>query len=213
MSLQTITLRTTLTLLILGLTFAQSRAYSPDSLLARLSYGSGRIIDWRQEQGNPQICFALYRNGYYQVSRLTEGGPETLQGTLSEDEAVRFRSMLGNLDFQSSGGAVILNSAEVLEAEVVRKGKTMHYIWIDPDHERPFPKSAMSIVKWLHDFKPEGASPLTVRELSDQPSICPVASQPMLPLFASLNPQVGGPLVNSRRCRNQAFTPLDRSHL
>jgi hypothetical protein len=161
-------------------------------LFARLSYSSGHIVDWRQEQGNPQICFALYRSGYYRVSRLTERGTETLQGTLSEDQVLRFRGMLENLDFQSSGGAVTRNGAEVFIAEVVRSRKTVHYVWIDPDHERPFPNSAMSVVKWLQDFKPEGSSPLTVRELSDQPSICPLASKPMLPPLASWSPAVTG---------------------
>jgi hypothetical protein len=188
MRLQTVTIRATLILLISGSAFAQSRTRGPDHRLARLSYSSGGVVDWRHEQGNPQICFALYRGGYYRVSRLTEGGKETLQGTLSEDQVTRFRSMLENLDFQSSGGAVTRNGADVLVAEVVRKGKTTHYVWIDPDHERPFPSSAMSVIKWLQDFKPEGGSPLTVRELSDQPSICPVASKSILPLLASLHP-------------------------
>jgi len=96
--------------------------------------------------------------------------------------------MLENLDFQSSGGAVTRNGADVLVAEVVRKGRTIHYVWIDRDHERPFPSSAMNVIKWLQDFKPEGGSPLTVRELSDQPFICPVASNSVLPLLASLHP-------------------------
>jgi hypothetical protein len=200
---QAITLGTTMMLLISTLAFAQSRTqgHDPDQhndrLFARLSYSSGHIVDWRQEQGNPQICFALYRSGYYRVSRLTERGTETLQGTLSEDQVLRFRGMLENLDFQSNGGAVTRNGAEVFIAEVVRKRKTVHYVWIDPNHERPFPNSAMSVVKWLQDFKPEGSSPLTVRELSDQPSICPLASKPMLPLLASSSPAVTG----SSRCK------------
>jgi hypothetical protein len=150
------------------------------------------MVDWRQEQGNPQICFALYRSGYYRVSRLTEKGTETLQGTLSEDQVLRFRSMLENLDFQFSGGAVTRNGAEVLVAEVIRKRKTIHYVWIDPDHQRPFPSSAMSIVKWLQDFKPKDASLLMVRELSDQHSICPPASETVLPLSKHLRLAVVG---------------------
>jgi len=190
--LRAITLGTTLTFLISGFAFAQSGTDRTDSLFARLSYSRGRMVDWRQEQGNAQSCFALYRSGYYRVSRLTEKGTETLQGTLSEDQVLRFRSMLENLDFQSSGGAVTRNGAEVLVAEVVGKRKTIHYVWIDPDHQRPFPSSAMSIVKWLQDFKPEGASPLTVRELSDQGSICPSASESVLPLYARLRLAVVG---------------------
>jgi hypothetical protein len=191
MRLQTVALRAavvSLISLISGFACAQSRTHGPDRLLARLSYTGGRVVDWKREQGNPQICFALYRSGYYRVTRLTEGGKETLQGTLSEDQVTHLRSMLENLDLEkSSGGAVTRNGADVLVAEVVRKGRTIHYLWIDPDHERPFPSSAMSVVKWLQDFKPEDGLPLTVRELSNEPPICPVASQSVLPLVASLH--------------------------
>jgi hypothetical protein len=187
---QKIALNAALILLVSGFTFAQSKTQGPDSLYARLSYTTGHPVDWRQEQGNPHICFALYRSGYYRVSRITESGTETVQGSLSEDQVLHFRSMLENLDFQSSGPAVILNGAETLVAEVVRKRKTIHYVWIDPDHQRPFPSSTMSIVKWLQNFKPEGASPLTVRELDDS-SICPLTSNGVLPLLASLDPVVG----------------------
>jgi hypothetical protein len=193
--LQTVAARCTLVSLISFISAfacAQSRTHGPDRLLARLSYAGGHVIDWRHERGNPQICLSLYRSGYYRVARLTEGGTETLQGTLSRDQVTRFRSVLENLDFQSSGGAVIRNGAEVLVAEVVRKGRTMHYVWIDPDHERPFPSSAMSVVKWLQEFNPEGGLPLSVRELSDEPSICPVASESVLPLAASLHPVGAG---------------------
>jgi len=192
MRVQTITLEAALILLISGFTAAQSATHRPDSLFARLSYSSGHMVDWRREQGNPQICFALYRSGYYRVSRLTERGTETLQGTLAEDQVLRLRSVLENLDFQSSGDAVTRNGAEVLVAEVVRKRKSIHYVWSDPDHQRPFPSSAMNIVTWLQDFKPEGASPLPVRELSDQPSICPPASKPVVPLLATSHLPVVG---------------------
>ena len=185
-------LRATLMLLISCLAFAQSRTHGSDRLFARFSYGGGHIVDWRYEQGNPQICFALYRSGYYRVSRLTERGTETLQGTLREDQVTRFRKTLENLDFQSSEGGVIREGAEMLEAEIVRKGKPMHYRWINPDDQRPFPDSVMNLVKWLRGFEPEGAFPFTERELSDQPSICPPASpNPLVPLFASLHPDSG----------------------
>jgi hypothetical protein len=182
-------IRATLVLLISGAALGQSGTHNPDGLLARLSYRSGHFIDWRQERGNPQICFALYRSGYYRVSRLTEKGTETLQGALAEDQAIRLRNVLESLDFQSSSGAVIRNGAEVLVAEVVRDGKTLHYVWMNPDHQRPFPSSATGVVRWLYEFKPEGASPLTVREPF---SICPNASEPVLPLISSLNQGIVG---------------------
>ena len=191
MRLHTLTVGAALILLVSGLAFAQSRAQSPDPLYARLSYNGGHIVDWSQEQGNPQICFAIYRSGYYRVSRLTESGTETLQGTLSGDQALHLHSMLKNLDFQSSGGAVTRNGAAMFVAEVVRRRSARHYVWTDPDHERPFPISTMSIVEWLQDFKPEGATPLMLRELSDS-SICPLASNGVLPLLANLDAAVVG---------------------
>jgi hypothetical protein len=63
----------------------------------------------------------------------------------------------------------------------------MHYMWIDPDHKRPFPDSAISIVNWLQSFKASGASPLTLRELSET-TICPPPSEkPAQPVIASVH--------------------------
>jgi hypothetical protein len=47
----------------------------------------------------------------------------------------------------------VRQGSETLMAEVVRESKAMHYVWIDPDHQRPFPGSAISIVNWLENFK------------------------------------------------------------
>jgi hypothetical protein len=180
-----------LTLFTSGIASAQSNQHSPDSLLARLSYSSTYVFDWRGEKGYPQVCFALYRSGYYQVSRMTEGGTETLQGTLSQDQFLRLRSMLRNLDFQATAGGVIRQGSESIVAEVVREGKALHYVWIDPDHQRPFPSSAISIVNWLQNFKAKGASPLILRELSEQPICPPASSQPVQPVIASLHAHIG----------------------
>lgn len=183
----------TVALFTSGIASAQSNQHSPDSLLARLSYSSTYVIDWRGEKGYPQVCFALYRSGYYQVSRMTEGGTETLQGTLSQDQLLRLGRRLKNLDFQASAGDVIRQGSESFVAEVVREGKAMHYVWIDPDHQRPFPSSAISVVNWLQNFKAKGASPLTLRELSEQPICPPASAKPVQPVSASLHPtSVGG---------------------
>jgi hypothetical protein len=191
MRLQTLKLGATLIWLVSGLALAQSSTQNADPLYARLSYTTGHVVDWKQEKGNPRICLAIYRSGYYRVSRLTESGTETLQGTLSADQALRLHSMLEHLAFQSSGGAVTRNGAAMFVAEIVRRRSASHYVWINPDHQRPFPSSAMSIIKWLQDFTPEDALPLTVRELSDS-SICPIASEGVLPLLASLDAAVVG---------------------
>src|SRR5216683_6948706 len=111
MRLQTVTLRAALILLISGSAFAQSRTHSPDHLLARLSYSGGGVVDWRHEQGNPQICFALYRSGYYRVSRLTKGGTET-----SKEHCPRIKSQVSAVCWRIS----IFNPVEVLLLAMAR---------------------------------------------------------------------------------------------
>lgn len=100
MRLKTVALGITL-MLISVFAFAQSRTHNPDKVLARLRYDGGHIIDWRQEPGNPQICFALYGMGHYRVSRLTERGNETLQGRLTKDQLWQLLSALKELDLRS----------------------------------------------------------------------------------------------------------------
>ncbi|MGA8150796.1 MAG: hypothetical protein WB952_07595 [Terriglobales bacterium] len=46
----------------------------------------------------------------------------------------------------------------------------------------------MRVVEWLYNFKPEDAAPITVQDLSDQPSICPVAPNSVLPVLAGSHP-------------------------
>ncbi len=164
---------------------AQEKEHGPDSLLARLSYHSTYMTDSIGQQ-SPRICFALYRSGHYEISRLTKGATQTLQGTLSQDQLASVSGMLKNLDSEkSSRGGLIQQGSESLTAEVVRGGETMHYVWIDPDHKRPFPDSALSIVNWLQSFKALGASPLTLRELRGA-TICPPPSlEPVQPVIAS----------------------------
>ncbi|MFZ0278024.1 MAG: hypothetical protein WA651_19345 [Candidatus Sulfotelmatobacter sp.] len=166
---------------------AQSKEHSSDDLLARLSYNSTYVWDVSEDR-SPQICFALYRDGYFRISRRsrqTPGGIESLQGTLPPDQLTRFRTLLKNLDSQTGVGT-IHKASESLTVEVMRNGKIVHFLWIDPDHERPFPDSVARVVNWLQDFAPQGSSPLTLRGLSDQP-ICPSASEkPLHPVMASV---------------------------
>lgn len=165
----------------------QLKEAGSDSLLARVSYDiTSPGIDWRTQGGYPQSCFALYRDGYYQVSRLTEHGTESVQGTLSQKQILSFGSMLKNLDFESRGGGIVRNGAQNFIAEIVREGKTIHYEWMNPDNERPFPSSAVRVIGWLQEFKAEGASPLMLRELRQHP-ICPPASlKPVQPVIAGV---------------------------
>jgi hypothetical protein len=180
---------------------AQSKEHRADDLLARLSYSSTYVWDLHQDR-SPQICFALYRDGYYRLSRKSRnapGGTENLQGTLSPDQLTRLRTLLKSLDFQTGEVGAIRKASESLIAEVVRDGKTVHSLWIDPDHQRPFPDSAIRVVNWLQDFKAQGSSPLTLRELSDRP-ICPSASEkPLHPVIASVHGMSGGSICEMQR--------------
>jgi hypothetical protein len=95
---------------------ARQGKVEPDSLLARVSYSVGGedASNWQSQDYLPS-CFALYRSGYYQISRTTRGvlpvhGEPTirreqaiLQGTLSPPQLEEFRRMLKNLDFKSKG--------------------------------------------------------------------------------------------------------------
>jgi hypothetical protein len=174
---------------------AQSKEHTPDDLIARLSYNSTYVWDVSEDR-SPQICFAVYRDGYFRISRRSrqvQDGTESLQGTLPPDQLTRFRTLLKNLDSQTGVGT-IHKASESLTAEVMREGKIVHFLWIDPDHERPFPDSVARVVNWLQDFAPQGSSPLTLRELNDQP-ICPSASEkPLHPVMASVEGMSEGSL-------------------
>ena len=184
-------MRITLMVAVAVLCCASSPAQSTkhdqdDSAIARLSYRSGYGVDWRQQNDSPRICFALYRNRDYKIFRVTEDGSKSVHGKLSDDEFVRVVKMLRKLGSETNRGGFILRGSESFIAEIMRADKTVHFVWVDPDHERPFPDSVMKIVNWLQDFAASGASPLTLRELSDDP-ICPSASEkPIQPAISRL---------------------------
>ena len=175
---------------------AQSKEHSTDDLLARLSSSSTYLRDVNDNHSQ-QICFVLYRDGYYRIAgkiRNTQDGVENLQGTLSPEQLTRLRTLLNSLPSRTSEIGAIRKASESLTAEVVRDDKTAHFVWIDPDHERPLPDSAIRVVNWLQDFKAQDSSPLTLRELSDQP-ICPSASEkPLRPVIASVPSVSKGPI-------------------
>jgi hypothetical protein len=170
-----------------SLASAQSKEPGSDSLLARVSYNGGSsLIDRDMQEGYPQSCFALYRNGYYQILRTTKDGTESFQGTLSQHQRLHLGRMLKDLDFDGSRGGVVLQGAERFVAEITREGKTIHYVWMNPDHQHPFPNSAARVIDWLRDFEAEGASPLTLRELSEHPICPPASAKPVQPVVAGL---------------------------
>jgi hypothetical protein len=179
-------------LLASGMCFAQSE-HNP--LVARISYRS-TFVENLGDGRSPQICFAVYEDGYYRLTKIELDpvlfGPaplspvRTVQGRLSEAQLKHLVSMVGELNGKSSDGGLVLEGSESFTAEVVNEDKGMHYMWIDPDHLRPFPNSVVNLVRWLQAFKAPYAVPLTLHELSDQP-VCPPASEkPLRPTLAEL---------------------------
>ncbi len=166
---------------------AQSAGENSVSVLARLSYDGGPgVIDWRDQKGYPHICMAVYQNGYYQISRLTEHGTQTFEGAMPKDQLRELKDVLHQVDFQSAGGGLqYLQRAESLVVEVFRHGKTEHYLWINPDDHNPLPKSAIKVVNWLEDFQARGATPFKQYEASNI-RICPSMNDNPLPLMSSL---------------------------
>ena len=191
---RTVALLTTFVFLAVIGSPAQAKPDHTDNLVARLSYQRAYAINLQKvEQLSPRICFALYRSGYYRISKLTVSGEESLQGTLSEAQLVSLRKMLNELDLKTSnGGGIVLQGSESFLAELVSDQKTVDHLWFDPDHQRPFPASVASLVNWLESFKPVGASPLSLREMSEQPVCPPASAKPLQSVAANVNAQPAG---------------------
>ena len=164
----------------------QSNAQTPNNLLARLSYDSTYVTDERGQphfsQNFSRICFEVYRDGRYRISRMALGRTENLRGTLSEEQLSNVGSLLKKVDFDSKGGGIVRQGSETFVAEIVRGGQTVRFIWVDPDHHRPFPAAADSVIRWLQEFKAQGATALTAPESSTM-QICPrMSDRPVQPL-------------------------------
>ena len=104
--------------------------------------------------------------------------------------------MLEDLHFRSTEVSLVNQGSESFEAELVRASETTHYLWVDPDHQRPFPKSASFVVQWMENFKAKGASAITLGDFSEQ-QICPSGKSPLLPLSADLNPEREGGIIKN----------------
>src|SRR5258707_3846469 len=161
-------LLTFVVLLTSDVCLAQSK--QNNSVVTRISYRSTYGVDWRSQEGSPQICFALYRDGYYRLSRLTEFGAQAFHGTLSKHQISRVGEMLKKLDAQHREDGIIREGSESVVVEIA--GKEKRYAWVDADHQSPFPESVFALVHWLQGFNAEDAASLTLHELSDQP-VCP----------------------------------------
>jgi len=178
---------TTLLLCASGICADRLKNDDANAVIARLSY-SNSYSDGYTDEGHPRICFALYGGGYYQVSRVTKGATETLQGTLSSEQASELLKIISKFDSQFGGGNVVREGAETLVVDAINAGQTVRHAWNNADHEHPFPTPALKIIEWLQKFDTAGSSPLTLRELSAQP-ICPPGSvRPLRPVVATSDP-------------------------
>jgi hypothetical protein len=154
-------------------------------ILARLSYDRTYGIS-DGESPSPRACFELYRGGRYRLYRIGKDGAEKLGGSLQGAELDQFAKLLSQLNFESTGtaGGMVLQGTESFIAEVNRRVDSKRYVWIDPDRQRPFPDSAVRVIRWLQQFPALGATPITVPELGID-SICPDLStkslQPLQP--------------------------------
>lgn len=167
------------------------------AVLARLSYTSTYVVNGNDQKSSPRICFELYRDGQYRIVRATTKGNENRAGKLSQDQFETMSKMLTQLDSNSSPEGVIRKGSESFVAEVANGAEQeKRLLWVDPDHQRPFPESVAKIIGWLRNFNSEDALPLNVPELSTDP-ICPRISQ------TPLEPANWHTLSNDINCRPQ----------
>ena len=157
------------------------------TVLARLSYTRRYFrVKANEEKYLPTVCFELYRDGHYRIVRtMRKGGPrhlgpeeENRAGKLSQDQFNTISKMLMQLDFSSSPGAVVIRKGlESFEAEVPNGAEERRLLWIDPDHQRPFPESATKVIGWLAEFQnSEDATPFNGPQITTDP-VCPRPSQ------------------------------------
>lgn len=187
---------------------AQSQQYATDRVVARLSYNFN--YEWSGEGACPTICFELYGSGRrYRISRMIrEGRIENLEGILSRGQLKILSRLLTKLHPEEADGVgVIRQGSESMMAEIVRGNQTLHYLWIDPDHQRPFPDEARNIIKWLQSFKATGASPISQHELSIEP-ICPRSPVHRVPEAFSV---IKIPNVQDRLSRDDDKVPLQNT--
>lgn len=183
----------------------QQRFSQPD-LLAKLSFDNSGT---RLSQGIQHICMAVNRDGSYRMIR-TPGifrmiprqspdwpdrpGTDRLEGTLSQEQLLQFKTLLGPSDLRPFAGnhsGIILESAQIFMAEIPESDKqvsdrTLHIQLLNPDGKNPFPPAVSKIVDWLNGFEPKNAKPSADLEFQD---VCPsVGFQLLQPSVASNAP-------------------------
>ncbi len=150
-------------------------AQSADGIPSRFSYFS-TYPTVSGQQRSPAVCFELYQSGRYRIMRSRNGARETLGGTLNLDQLGAFAVLANGLDFDNNQGVFLIRQgSESFEGEGWRwfnHQKRLRYMWVNPDHQRPFPKSAVNIINWLQNFTAQVASRIVVPEVGGDP-ICP----------------------------------------
>jgi hypothetical protein len=137
-----------------------------------------------EQQGLPQVCFAVDASGKYQLQKRTRTGTsETLVGVLDAYQSKKLKTLLENPEFlavdQSRGAGLMRSgSSETFTAELPTSptsGMTSRKFVraINIDGESPFPPAIQNVVDWLKNFTPGDARP------EDATQTCPaVGTQP-----------------------------------
>jgi hypothetical protein len=56
--------------------------------------------------------------------------------------------MFKRLDSESKPAGIIRQGSKSFIAEISGRRENIHFLWVDPDHERPFPDSPSEIINW-----------------------------------------------------------------
>jgi hypothetical protein len=167
--------------------FAQNdgRPAENATLVARLSYYSTWFVSADQKT-SPWICFAVFNDGRYRMLRRTADGKiQRVQGVIVPEELGQIEAMLKSPSFRALAGqrgpAVVRSGSETFMVEVPREKGVQRLLWMNPDHEDPFPPAAAQVVDWLQRFEPKHGERLVDTEFLD---VCPQLGPGVRPIFA-----------------------------
>jgi len=81
---------------------------------------SGGCKDARGQRRFPRVCFEVYRDGQYRISRATLRGTENLGGKLTPGQLNLLANLLKKVGFENKGGGIVWQGSETLVAEIAR---------------------------------------------------------------------------------------------
>lgn len=191
--------------------------FSDANLLARLSFSSGVA----QSPGSQHSCLAVDRDGSFRMMRTNEplrmvgtmtqepappvviiqengtvrrlpDSTERLEGTLSPEQLLQLKTLVGSSDLQPLAGnhvALIRQSAETFTAEILISDKqvsdrTLRVHLLNADGQGPFPAPVRKLVDWLNGFQPTNAKRSANLEFQD---VCPSGGFQLIQPSASSN--------------------------